>query len=262
MVNSKFITSNANPIIKNIQVLQSKKNERKKQGLYIMEGIRSINEIPSEYEIDTLVMSDSFDESLLKVQPTRNKLTVPSDLFKVISDTKTPQGILALIKIKNTSLETLEVKSGGFYLMLENLQDPGNLGTIIRSAYGFGVDAIFLTKGCVDIYSPKTVRSTMGASMHVPVIMEESLASYMSWAKANGLNIFTTALDKSAKEVSKADFTKGMMLVIGNEGNGVSEEAIALADQNVYIPMPGGLESLNASIAASICMYEVMRQRM
>lgn len=261
MVNSKFITSAANPIIKNIGVLQAKKNERKKQGLFIIEGIRSINEIPSDYEIDTIVMSDLFDENLLKVEPTRNKLLVPSDLFKVMSDTQTPQGILALVKIKETKLEDLKVKPNGFYLMLENLQDPGNLGTIIRSAYGFGVDAIFLTKGCVDLYSPKTVRSTMGASLHVPVIMDYTLDEYMTWAKDNQLTCLTTALDESAKEVAKTDLTKGLMLVIGNEGNGVSEEAINLADQNVYIPMPGGLESLNASIAASICMYEVMRQR-
>lgn len=261
MVNSKFITSAANPIIKNIQLLQNKKNERKKQGLFIIEGIRSINEIPEGYEIDTIVMSDSFDETLLKVSVARNKLLVPSDLFKVISDTQTPQGILALVKMKEQSLEALEVKPDGFYLMLENLQDPGNLGTIIRSAYGFGVDAIFLTKGCVDLYSPKTVRSTMGASLHVPVIQDETLETYMTWAKEHQLNIFTTALDESAMEVAKADLKKGLMLVIGNEGNGVSNEAIHLADQNVYIPMPGGLESLNASIAASICMYEIMRQR-
>ncbi|MDU6361244.1 MAG: RNA methyltransferase [Clostridiales bacterium] len=262
MANSKFITSAANPIIKNIQLLQSKKNERKKQGLFIIEGIRSINEIPQEYEIDTIVMSDLFDESLLKVSATRNILLVPSELFKVISDTQTPQGVLALVKMKTLQLEDIEVKANGFYLMLENLQDPGNLGTIIRSAYGFGVDAIFLTKGCVDLYSPKTVRSTMGASLHVPVITDKSLEDYMAWAKGHGLTCFTTALDDTAKEVAKADLTKGLMLVIGNEGNGVSGEAIAKADQNVYIPMPGGLESLNASIAASICMYEVMRQRL
>lgn len=262
MANSKFITSAANPIIKNIQLLQSKKNERKKQGLFIIEGIRSINEIPQEYEIDTIVMSDLFDESLLKVSATRNALLVPSELFKVISDTQTPQGVLALVKMKTLQLEDIEVKANGFYLMLENLQDPGNLGTIIRSAYGFGVDAIFLTKGCVDLYSPKTVRSTMGASLHVPVIIDKSLEDYMAWGKGHGLTCFTTALDDTAKEVAKADLTKGLMLVIGNEGNGVSGEAIAKADQNVYIPMPGGLESLNASIAASICMYEVMRQRL
>lgn len=261
MVNSKFITSSTNPLIKNIQLLQNKISERKKQGLFIIEGIRSINEIPKDHEIDTIVMSDTFDESLLKVVPVRNKLLVPSDLFKAISDTQTPQGVLALVKIKGQSLETLEANPNGFYLMLENLQDPGNLGTIIRSAYGFGVDAIFLTKGCVDLYSPKTVRSTMGASLHVPVIIDETLEAYMTWAKEHQLNVFTTALDESAKEVAKADLKKGLMLVIGNEGNGVSKEAIDLADQNVYIPMPGGLESLNASIAASICMYEVMRQR-
>lgn len=262
MANSKFITSAANPIIKNIQALQNKKSERKKQGLFIIEGIRSINEIPQDYEIDTLVMSDLFDESLLKVSSTRNTLLVPSELFKSMSDTQTPQGVLALVKMKSLKLEDVQVKADGFYLMLENLQDPGNLGTIIRSAYGFGVDAIFLTKGCVDLYSPKTIRSTMGASLHVPIVIDESLEDYMAWAKANELTCFTTALDDTAKEVAKTDLTKGLMLVIGNEGNGVSEEAIAKADQNVYIPMPGGLESLNASIAASICMYEVMRQRL
>lgn len=262
MENKKFISSAANPIIKNIQLLKNKKNERKKQGLFIVEGIKSISEIPQGYEIDTLVMSDLFDDSLLQVKATRNTLLVPSELFKAISDTQTPQGILALVKMKTIELEEIKVKPNGFYLLLENLQDPGNLGTIIRSAYGFGVDAIFLTKGCVDLYSPKTVRSTMGASLHVPVILDYTLEEYLTWAKKHSLTCFTTALGDTAKEIAHADFKKGLMLMIGNEGNGISQEALDQANQNVYIPMPGGLESLNASIAASICMYEVMRQRL
>lgn len=261
MVNSKFISSASNPIIKNIQVLQAKKNERKKQGLFLIEGIRSVNEIPEHYEIDTIVMSDLFDEAELKVAGTKQNLVVPSELFKTMSGTETPQGIMALVKMKEFTLNKIDAKSDGFYLLLENLQDPGNLGTIIRTAYGFGVEAIFLTKGCVDLYSPKTVRSTMGALLHVPIVVGESLENYISWARANNLTLYTTALDETACKVAEADFAKGNMLIIGNEGNGVSNEALELADQKVYIPMPGGLESLNASIAASICMYEVMRQR-
>nr|WP_307992026.1 RNA methyltransferase [uncultured Niameybacter sp.] len=261
MASSKFISSESNPIIKNIQLLQSKKNERKKQGLFLVEGIRSVNEIPDHYEIDTLVMSDAFDEAELKVMGAKQNIVVPSELFKKMSDTQTPQGILALVKMKEYTLNKIQVKPNGSYLLLENLQDPGNLGTIIRSAYGFGVEAIFLTKGCVDLYSPKTVRSTMGALLHVPIVVGENLEDYIDWARKHNLTLYTTALDHTACKVSEADFTKGHVLIIGNEGNGVSEEALKVADQKVYIPMPGGLESLNASIATSICMYEVMRQR-
>ena len=135
MVNSKFISSASNPIIKNIQVLQAKKNERKKQGLFLIEGIRSVNEIPEHYEIDTIVMSDLFDEAELKVTGTKQNLVVPSELFKTMSGTETPQGIMALVKMKEFTLNKIDAKSDGFYLLLENLQDPGNLGTIIRTAY-------------------------------------------------------------------------------------------------------------------------------
>ena len=196
MANSKFITSAANPIIKNIQLLQSKKNERKKQGLFIIEGIRSINEIPQEYEIDTIVMSDLFDESLLKVSATRNALLVPSELFKVISDTQTPQGVLALVKMKTLQLEDIEVKANGFYLMLENLQDPGNLGTIIRTAHAAGVNAVILTKGTVDIYNDKTIRSTMGSIFYIPIIYDNDL-SLLKKLKDEGFSLVATSLEES-----------------------------------------------------------------
>ncbi|MHC1748794.1 MAG: TrmH family RNA methyltransferase [Cellulosilyticaceae bacterium] len=257
---NKFITSMQNPIIKNITLLKHKKSERKKQNLFIIEGIRSVNEIPAHYEVAYYITTDEFDIDQIKHFNEERWIVVTDEIYKAISDTMTPQGVMAIVKIHEYSLMDITNKPNPFYLVLENIQDPGNLGTIIRTAYGFGVDAVFLTKGCCDLYSPKTVRSTMGAVFHVPIIMDVMIEECLTWFKEKEIKIYATALEDS-EPIFKKNFTTGGALVIGNEGNGISEVVRELADEKISIPMPGGLESLNASIAASICMYEIMKQK-
>ncbi|MGL6174590.1 MAG: TrmH family RNA methyltransferase [Cellulosilyticaceae bacterium] len=257
---NKFISSNQNEIIKNIRILQKKKSERKKQGLFIVEGLRAVNEIPDEYKVEYIITTDSFDATQVIHLEKYKWIVVTDEIFKLISDTETPQGVMAVVHIKCYSLASLNEKDNPFYLLLENVQDPGNLGTIIRTAYGFGVDAIFVSKGSVDVYSPKAVRATMGAVFHVPIIMDFEATSCIQWLKEKEIPIYATALEES-KVIYDNDFSKKTALVIGNEANGVSEEVKEMATTKVRIPMPGGLESLNASIAAAVCMYEVMKQR-
>lgn len=257
---NKFITSMQNPIIKNITLLKNKKSERKKQKLFIIEGIRSVNEIPVHYEVMHYITTDEFDTNQIMNFDEKKWIVVTDEIYKVISDTMTPQGIMAIVKIHDYNLTDITNKENPFYLVLENIQDPGNLGTIIRTAYGFGVDAVFLTKGCCDLYSPKTVRSTMGAVFHVPIIMDVAVEECLTWLKEKEIKVYATDLEKS-EPIFKKNFTMGGALVIGNEGNGISEAVKELADEKISIPMPGGLESLNASIAASICMYEIMKQK-
>lgn len=257
---NKFISSSQNGIIKNIQLLQKKKSERKKQGLFIVEGIRAVNEVPSDYEVEYIITIDSFDVSEIKNLDRSKWIIVTDEIFKLISDTESPQGVMAVVKLHKYSLASLNTKSTPFYLLLENVQDPGNLGTIIRTAYGFGVDAIFVSKGSVDVYSPKSIRATMGAVLHIPIIVDVDMVECMQWLKEKDIPIYATALEES-KVIYDNDFSKCAALIIGNEANGVSEMTKQLATTKVRIPMPGGLESLNASIAAAVCMYEVMKQR-
>lgn len=257
-MNKKSITSMQNPTIKLIKELQKKKAARKKNQLFIVEGIRAVQEIPSNQIMEYLIVSDRLDEAVYHTLSAREVLVLPEDLFCEISDTQTPQGMMAIVKIPDLSLEDM-CFSDGPYLILENLQDPGNLGTIIRTAHAFNFKGIFITKGSVDLYSPKVVRSTMSSLFYMPIITDETIETYISHLKAQGVTLYTTALTEGAKPIQKTAFEKRMALIIGNEGNGVSSYCLEETDHTVIIPMPGGAESLNASIAAAVCMYEITR---
>ena len=256
---SKVITSTANPLIKELTLLQTKKSARKKAQTFVLEGLRGVNEIPDSGMLKQVIISEHVNLADLKLE-FDEVIVVPEDIYKHISDTKTPQGVMATVKMCHYELEALTPKADGFYLVLENIQDPGNLGTIIRTAYGLGVDAVFLTKGCVDIYNPKTIRSTMGALLQVPIVMDLEIEDIVGWLQDSQITLFATDLAESIP-LADCDFTGATAIAIGNEANGISEVLRSLAPQKMRIPMPGGLESLNASIAAAICMYEVMRQR-
>jgi TrmH family RNA methyltransferase len=182
-------------------------------------------------------------------------------MFKDISHTETPQGILGVVSIKQYSVDHLSGnKNAPFYVFCDGVQDPGNMGTIIRTADAAGADVVILSKGCVDIYNPKTVRSTMGSMFHVPIIKAEDTVQMMHHVKKNGIHIISGHLSASTYHFD-TNMKKGIMIVIGNEGNGISDEVVKLSDYLVKIPITGNAESLNAAVAAAILMYEVVRQR-
>ncbi|WP_054741524.1 TrmH family RNA methyltransferase [Cellulosilyticum ruminicola] len=255
------ITSMQNALIKNIVQLQKKKSARKKQGLFVVEGIRAVNEIPASVEVIHYITTPEIIADEIKHLEAKKWVTVTPEIFKAISETQSPQGAMAVVKMPENPLEHISVKEDGFYLVLENLQDPGNLGTIIRTAHAFNVDGVFLTKGTVDLYSPKVVRSTMSSLFHVPVVVDCEILEYMSALNKAGITTYATHLSDSAKSIYETKFEGGVALIIGNEGNGISYEVKEKVEKHIIIPMPGGCESLNASVATSICLYEVMRQR-
>jgi TrmH family RNA methyltransferase len=265
---NSVLTSMQNPLIKEILLLQKKKSERRKQGLFIVEGIKAIQEIPKDYFVREYILSETFNKENFFIDSQKGRVCenntkvvyVKESIFNAISDTETPQGIMAVVEQKTASLEDILAKEHSFGLVLENVQDPGNLGTIIRSAYGFKVDYLILSKGCVDLFSPKTIRASMGALFHIPIVVDEEIEKITQSLQAMNVKLYVTEVEK-AKEVFQVSFKGKAALVIGNEGNGASSYIKQQADERVYIPMPGGLESLNASIAASICMYEAMKQR-
>lgn len=250
-----------NALIKNIVQLQKKKSARKKQGLFVVEGIRAVNEIPASVEVMHYITTPGITADEIKNLESRKWIIVTEEIFKAISETQSPQGAMAVVKMPENPLENIEMKADGFYLVLENLQDPGNLGTIIRTAHAFNVDGVFLTKGTVDLYSPKVVRSTMSSLFHVPVVMDYEISEYMAALNKAHITTYATHLSDTAKSIYDTKFEGGVALIIGNEGNGISDEVKKAVEKHIIIPMPGGCESLNASVATSICLYEVMRQR-
>ena len=247
-----IITSKDNEIIKNIKKLHDKKY---RTDSYIVEGIKMVKEAISENQLIELIairedLEINFDTKNIKI------ITVSSKVFNDISDVKTPQGILAVIKKKpNKQIET----NTDYILALDSLQDPGNMGTIIRTADSANINQIIINKTTVDLYSPKVIRSTMGAIYRMNIIEVENLESTLKELQDKSFKVITTDL-KAEKSIYDINYNR-TIVVIGNEANGVSQEVLKLANERVIIPMLGKTESLNASIAASIMIYEHVRQK-
>ncbi|RKD31483.1 TrmH family RNA methyltransferase [Lacrimispora algidixylanolytica] len=257
-----MITSSANAKVKNVMNLVKKAKVRKLSGLFVAEGLRIFREIPRDM-IDSLFVSESFlkDESHRKLIEGLSCEVVSDEVFNAMSDTQTPQGILALVRQFSYKMEDLQTKGSPVFLMiLESIQDPGNLGTIIRAGEGAGVTGIIMDDATADIYNPKVIRSTMGSICRVPFVYTNDLSGTLKNLKVQGVRLYAAHLD-GRNNYEKEDYTVDTGFLIGNEGNGLTEETSALADALVKIPMMGKVESLNAAVAASILMFEAARQR-
>ena len=248
-----IITSKDNEKIKNLKKLKEKKY---RLDSYIVEGIKMVKEAISEnQEIALIAIREDFKIDF----DTKNikTVTISNKIFNDISDVKTPQGILAVIKKnQNNQIETNQE----YILALDSLQDPGNMGTIIRTADSANINQIIINKTTVDPYSPKVIRSTMGAIYRTNIIEVEDLKATLKEMKLKGFQIITTDL-KATQSIYDINYNNKTVVVIGNEANGVSQEILQTADKKVIIPMLGKTESLNASIAASIMIYEYVRQK-
>ena len=255
-----FIESKENNLFKNIKKLKERKN-RNKSSKYIIEGFRLVQEaFKAKVNIDYLIITEDAlgksDKFLLEYITKDAKIYKVNDsLFKELVSTENPQGILAVINMNVMPLEA----NGDFYLLCDKLQDPGNLGTIIRTSHAAGVQGIILTKGTVDIYNEKTIRSTMGSIFYIPIHYDDDNLSLVKELKNKGFNLVVTSLETN-KDFFEEDLRGKVILTVGNEGNGVSKEVLDLSDTKVKIPMPGNAESLNVAIATSVIMYEKVRQ--
>ena len=250
-----IIESNQNKIIKEVNSLKAKK-ERDKTGLFILEGKRLVDEIPNSWEIKYLLKAESYSEDI----NFENVYTVKDSLFEKISETVNPQGILAVCHIKEFDVTNVDYSNSPFFVVLENVTDPGNMGTLIRTADAAGADGIFLSKGCVDIYNPKVIRATMGSIFHLPIYRNLNLMDLMEDFKNNNVKTLAAHLKGTSKPY-KVDMTTACAVIIGNEANGLSDEISEIASDLVKIPMPGKAESMNAGIAGGILIYEAVRQR-
>ncbi len=273
-----IITSASNDRIKEIKKLVKSASERRNRDVYIVEGIRMFREIPLECIKEVYASETAFEkykEELLKVTSEEELVIVTDKIFSSMSDTNTPQGIMAVVKRRHVELDdmlsdtgTYEkiIESSGellektpFILIIETLQDPGNLGTIIRTSEAAGVTGIVLSSDSVDLYNPKVVRSTMGAIFRLPVYISDNLSEDIDFIKSKGVTVFGAHLD--GKDFYSKDLTKACAFLIGNEGNGLSDDISAKADELIRIPMCGKVESLNAAMSAGVISYEVLRQR-
>ncbi len=262
-----LISSSQNPAVKEIKSLKSRR-DREEKGLFYVEGLRIVEEALEENaDIVEVAVTEEFAADarnagiLGKIEVLRIKTYLfAQKLFKEITDTETPQGILAVMRIRRHELES-ELDRNGLYVIMDSIRDPGNMGTIIRTADAAGFSGVILSKGCVDVYNPKVLRSTMGSVFHMPVYHAGDMPETIKILKSNGINILVSHLDGKAS-LFEADLRSGAAIVVGSEAEGVSDQLKALADLLVKIPMPGRAESLNASVAAGIMIYEAVRQRM
>lgn len=256
-----MINSTSNKQIKNLIQLQTKAKVRREQQLYVVEGIRMYREIPKECLVKTYISESFYNKEENRAQIKAGETEVVADrVFAAVSDTKTPQGILCVAKQQKYSLDDMLRPEKPFLMMLEDIQDPGNLGTIFRTAEAAGVTGIIMSSGTVDIYNPKTIRSTMGSLYRMPFVITADFAKTIRKLQEKQVKIFAAYLTGSVDH-TQADYTSDCAFLIGNEGNGLKKETAQMADTCVKISMEGQVESLNAAIAATVLMFEAKRQR-
>lgn len=253
-----MITSASNKEIKEVTKLIKDNKARRKADVFVVEGIRMYVEIPKEHII-AIYVSESFEESHKDILLETEYILVADNVFKTMSDTKTPQGIMAIVKRYNYMLEDILKKENPLLLVLENLQDPGNLGTIIRTAEGAGVDGIIMSKDTVDIYNSKVVRATMGSIFRVPFVYVEDIYGAVDELVNSHIEVYAAHLQGGS--FYGENYKKATAFLIGNEGNGLTEDISKKASKLIKINMLGKVESLNAATAATVLVYEAMRQR-
>ncbi|XCP84967.1 RNA methyltransferase [Roseburia hominis] len=273
-----MITSTANDKVKQLIKWQKKRKTRDEEGVFLVEGIRMFVEAPKD-KVREIYVSESFygkKNQELRLDEWGRKLNILSDIvFGHVSDTQTPQGVLAVLDQSRYALEQMlegaagpkegRKRSGGekqspLLIVLDNLQDPGNLGTILRAGEAAGITGVIMSRDCVDIYNPKVIRSTMGSIYRVPFAYVENLPDMVRRLNQFGIGTYAAHLE-GTHSYEAENYQKGTAFLIGNEGNGLSREVADSAGTYIRIPMCGQVESLNAAMAATVLLFEAARQR-
>ncbi|MDE5985625.1 MAG: RNA methyltransferase [Eubacterium sp.] len=256
------ITGKNNDLIKNVKKLLSSSKERRVQGLFVLEGARLVFDVlNSFYKIKNFLITPAAYEKYREQADELIELSqcahfISEDVAEKLSDTKSSQGVFAVCTV-DCSNELIN-KDNAKLIALDNVQDPGNLGTIVRTAEALGLDGVIVGGGC-DIYNPKVLRASMGSMLRINIAQTDNLADSLKGLKQKGLTIYGTSPDSNAKNITELDFSNGGVCIIGNEANGISDEIKNICDMLITIPMLGRAESLNAAVAASITMWEMLR---
>ena len=257
------ITSKDNPRVKQLVKLQKNARSRRQSGLFVAEGLRVCTDaMLSGAVIKTLYVTEQAAEKSPEQYEAlsayaEETVLLSGSVFSYVSDTQTPQGFLCTIKTLDKIRQFDTIKNGGKFLALDNVQDPNNLGTVLRSAEAFGVSGVILSSDCCDIYNPKVVRGSMGAVYRVPFNICDSIAAFLN--EHPELHSYAAVVGRDAKPITDIAFCAPCVAVIGNEGNGLKEETIDACEHRITIPMNGKAESLNASAAATVIIWEMLR---
>jgi len=259
-----MISSESNTRIKEIAKLQKSARERRKTGLFAVEGIKLVTEAAKYGRLQQIYASESAMQGLSEEAGRlfrQYPLEIVADaVFKAVSETVTPQGVLGLVHMPSYGLEEILEDERRAFLLLDDLRDPGNLGTIMRTAEGADMSGVIMSRECVDLFNPKAVRSTMGAIFRMPFYYAEDLPGVIHILKQRKIPVYGAMLQGSVV-YDEVDYRPGAAIVIGNEANGISDTAAGQLSAKIRIPMAGSLESLNAAVSAAILMYEVSRQK-
>lgn len=271
MVQWQYISSKSNPLAVRISKLKEKKY-RKSEGLFRFDGIKLFleciqNGAPVAYVFLAESASEKYRDTVENSGIAASFYILSDEVFSKLTDEQSPEGIITVCKNLDsiTKEDDFDVIAGTLkgksVLMLESIRDVGNMGTIMRSAKAFGIDALLVSSDCADLYNPKTIRAAMGALFTQRVIVVDDISLLIKAFRDNGTRVFAAALEREAKKLGSFELKKGDVIVIGNEGHGLSNDVISACDECVYIPMESGSESLNASIAASVCMWELYKTK-
>ena len=256
-----MITSKDNAKIKSIASLVSSAKRRREAGVFVLEGTRLCSEALAEnVEVLELYYTKQAECSVVSLindlkQKARFESEVSSEVFKKISDTTSPQGVLALVSLKCK----VEAKFSGKWIGFERVADPSNLGAAARTAEALGFDGILISNSSACPYSPKSLRASMGALLRIPIVVVDDFLGTVSAFKQKGFTVSGTVVQSSALKINEISFNENEIVLIGNEANGLTNEAKEICDRLVTIPMLGRAESLNAAVAATIVMWEMVR---
>ena len=241
---------------------------RGKEEKFLIEGLRLCQEaFSSGWDVQLVFFSSEFGGSAAGEKLIQQFSKKGTEIFRTkkkeiekLTDTETPQGIMAVVKKKKFTLSRDFLKESSLLLGLDSIRDPGNLGTMIRTADAAGADGVLLSKGCVELYNPKVIRSTMGSIFHLPVVEGLDLKEVLPEMKVSGFKIFSSEVHQG-KDYSRISYPEKICLLMGGESSGISKEVSNLADERIKIPLFGKAESLNASVAAGILLYEMVRNK-
>lgn len=257
-----LITSKDNPKIKELSRLLSFKKERAQKGLFVIEGIRTFKEaVKEKADIKSVYITqeayDKFPDVVCNDTYPDGFYIITDELARRVSDSVTPQGIFAVIAAIDRDINS--VLDSGRVLVLNNLQDPGNIGTLLRTAEAVGINSVILCENCCELYNPKVIRSTMGSVFRLSIAVCDSFEIVVKALKAHGIKSFAAVVNKDAENIEQIDFGDRCAAVIGNEGNGLKDEHVRLCDRRLTISMKGNAQSLNASVAGAIILWEMTK---
>lgn len=259
------LTAKQNEKIKTAAGIRDSAKMRRETGLFFLEGARlcadaAENNVGITRAFFTPKALEKYADYVQKiVAEAKECFEITEEISSRLSDTQNPQGVFCICSSGVKSAETAEIKTDGKYIFLENVQDPSNLGAVSRTAEALGIDGLFVCGGC-DIYNPKALRASMGSALRIPVYSCDRAEDMISSLNNKGMLTLASTPDSSAKLITDVQMSGGVVCVVGNEGNGVTEETMNVCKMKVTIPMDGRAESLNASTAAAILIWEMVRR--